>query len=177
VEIEPKTVRLRSACFANSAIEAHGASVHTTARRIHACGKHVPSAIAIPVPTWPLHVWARGYSPTLGRQPPNTQAATQTHCIARLSIDYEGNRAPAGTAQWMGFEPPQAQPDGLLVHYSNHSVTMLPPPEHNYPKQTSQVPTIAKVADHCSRRNAHPMRGIMSVCIPIANSREWQQWG
>jgi hypothetical protein len=46
-------------------------------------------------------------------------------CIARLNMDRAGNRAPAGKAQWRGFEPPRAEPDGFLVHYPDHSVTML----------------------------------------------------
>jgi hypothetical protein len=123
-------------------------------------------------------VWpARGYSRTLGAQSRNTRATTQTHCIARLAIDYEGDLAPAGKAQWGGFEPPRAEPDGFLARHFNHSVIMLLPPEHTYPQQASQAPAIAKAADHCSRRQAHPMRGAMLVCICMASSRECQCWG
>ena len=113
---------------------------------------------------------------TLGTQPPNTGAATQRYCIARLNIDYAGHPAPAGKARAMEGIPAPA--DGVLVHYLNHSVILLwlLLREHNYPKQTSQAHSIAKAADHCSRRSAHPMRGIMPDCIPIASSRECQEW-
>jgi hypothetical protein len=156
------------------------ASVHTTAPRVHPLGKHVAGAIAIPLRTRDLAtpcVASPRVSPNSWHTVPK-HAGSNTGALHRtVENRLRGDLAPAGKAQWRGFEPPRAQPDGSPVHHRNHSVTMPLPPEHNYPQQASQAPTIAKAADRCSRRVVHPMRGIMSACTPIANSHECQLRG
>jgi hypothetical protein len=44
-----------------------------------------------------------------------------------------GDSRPRGKAQWRGFGPSRAEPDGFLIHHPNHFVILLLPPDPQLP--------------------------------------------
>ena len=130
MRIEPATVRLRSACSANWAVEVHGASVRTTARRIHPCGKNVASATADLATACGAgsRVFPNSWHTVPKHTDKNTDALHRT-AENRLQGDasprgqnrMEWIPGPAGRARWICS--PSPPPSG---HFATAARTQLP---------------------------------------------------